>query len=191
MGDESPDILSIPATHADAVHTFADRQVAHEHVLQLRPLCLSKCSPWRQEASIHEIVSRSASRADQLSRKIWQPLTDRGRSIFGDMDLARRTPGAVATLPRVQWLMGALAALAFVRSAHTEALLIANISQGQVSALLMQSLERYLADADHRWSVQWSRVLQGYPEVVASAEAVQLVALETASPRFEVTARVM
>ncbi len=185
MSFSSEDLLSIPASCAQAVHVFADRQVVQEHASQVRALCCSQLLPVDQEAAARELVGQSATRAKHLSEKIWLPSSDRGRGAFCDLDSARRSPGSIATLTRVQWLIGALAGLAFVRSTHAEALIGARINGNPSTILLLRSLERYLDDAERRWSIQWSRLSQGRHNATV-AGAVQLVGLETSSPRFEV-----
>jgi hypothetical protein len=178
------ELLSVPADCAQAVHVFADRQAVREHASEVRALYCSHVLAAEQEAAVSELVGRSAGRAEDLSRKIWQPSSNRGRAAFCDLDVARRSPGSIAMLTRVQWLIGALAGLAFVRAAHADALIGARGIDTPSTVLLLRSLERYLEDSDRRWSIQWSRIAPGR-RATSIAGAVRLVGLETPSPRFE------
>lgn len=101
-----------------ALYAYGDRQVTAEHMDSLREIFL--CMPAPSTAD-QALVASSTARADRVAHKIRAPLSPRQRSLFEDLDRMLTAPDDLARLPRVFWLLGALAALAAVRAAHLDA----------------------------------------------------------------------
>ena len=112
---------SVPASCPLAVHAFADRQVAREHLdrVHAHQVCLRSSSALSE--ALEELVAASAAKAEEVSRKIRGPLRSDQLRAFADLDAMMATPGQIVALPRAAWLLGALASLAAVRAAYWDA----------------------------------------------------------------------
>lgn len=179
---------SVPATCPLAVHAFADRQVAREHLERVQALQICLRSPSSLGEALEELVAASAAKAEEVSSKIRGPLRPDQRRAFADLDLMMATPGQIVALPRAAWLLGALASLAAVRAAYADAKARAKRDQWRRAELFVGSLMRHATTADDRWAIQWRQMVLRRPWLGGTAHDVALVGLESAKPRFVVEA---
>jgi len=179
---------SVPATCPLAVHAFADRQVAREHLERVQALQICVRSPSALREALEELVAASAAKAEEVSSKIRGPLRPDQRRAFADLGLMMATPGQIVALPRAAWLLGALASLAAVRAAYADAKARARRDQGRRAELFVCGLMRCAEAADDRWSIQWRQIVLRRPWLRGSSNDVTLRGLESAKPRFVVEA---
>lgn len=174
---------SVPATCPVAVYAFAYREVVSEHVERVRRLAGCARTSAKLDHALDDFVSASAAKADEVSAKIRAPLSPRQCRVFEDLDRMSTSPGDLAILPRVFWLLGALAALAAVRASHADARSRCRISRVRCIDLFSQSLQRHLEEAEDRWTVQRRQIASRCPWVGMAGE-VALFGLESTSPCF-------
>jgi hypothetical protein len=165
------------------VHAYAHRQVIAEHVERLQELVVCVRVPSRLDQALADLVAASAARADKVAGKIRAPLSPRLRQVYEDLDRMVASPGDLAIVPRVFWLLGALAALAAVRSAYSDALIRCRVSRVRCIDLFEASLMQHLVMAEDRWAAQRQQMERHHPWV-ASGGNVSLVGLESKNPHF-------
>jgi hypothetical protein len=174
---------SVPATCPAAVYAFAYREVVSEHVERVRKLAECGRTPANIDHALEGMVSASAAKADEVSMKIRAPLSPRQLRVYEDLDRMFASPGDLAILPRVFWLLGALAALAAVRASHADARSRSRVSRLRCIDLFSQSLHRHGEDAEERWAIQ-RRQIEGRHPWFGVTDKITLVGLESTSPRF-------
>jgi len=175
--------VSVPATCPVALHAYADWQVTAEHVESLREVFLCIRPPSSLDRALDELVSASAARADRVAEKIRAPLSQRQLCLFEDLDRMLVSPDDLAKLPRVFWMLGALAAVAAVRAAHWDARSRSQVAGRACVALFSMSLHRHLGAADERWALQRRQIELRHPWVAHQGK-VRLEGLATDRPVF-------
>jgi hypothetical protein len=174
---------SVPATCPAAVYAFAYREVVSEHVERVRKLAECGRTPANIDHALEGVVSASAAKADEVSMKIRAPLSPRQCRVYEDLDRMFTSPDDLAILPRVFWLLGALAALAAVRAAYWDARARSRISHARCIDLFSPTLHQHLAVAEDCWATQRREIESRHPLVGITGE-VALVSLESGSPCF-------
>lgn len=173
----------MPATCPAAVYAFAYQEVVSEHVERVRKLAECGRTPADIDHALEGMVSASAAKADDVSMKIRAPLSPRQRRVYEDLDRMFTSPGDLAILPRVFWLLGALAALAAVRASHADARSRSRISRVRCIDLFSRLLLRHHEEAEERWAVQRRQIEARHPWFGAT-DVVALVGLDSTNPRF-------
>lgn len=173
----------VPATCPVALHAYGDWQVTAEHVERLHEIVLCIRATSRAERALEELVAASTERAERVAQKIRAPLSPRQRSLFEDLDRMLTAPDDLAKLPRVFWMLGALAALAAVRAAYMDAVSRRQIAGFATIDLFSRSLHRHHTAAEERWSSQRRQIEARYPWI-ARKGAVKLEGLEKDRPVF-------
>jgi hypothetical protein len=180
----------IPATHAPAVYAFAELQVLTEHLDRVRAIDASpSLNDLAKTAALSEVVASAARRADDLTQKIRKSATPKVLELFEDIDVARSLPDRITFLPRVVWLLGALAALASVRSVASQTKVMATPASGVARDGFAVSLRHAIEDARVRWDNQADELLRRHPWVRGQHVQIELVDLETPQPRFRIPIR--
>jgi len=180
----------IPATHAPAVYAFAELQVLTEHLDRVLAIDASPLlNGLAKTADLSEVVATAARRADDLTQKIRKSATPKVLELFEDIDVARSLPDRITFLPRVVWLLGALAALAAIRSVAFETKVMATPSSRGTSDAFAVFLRHAVADARVRWDNQADEMLRRHPWVRGQHVQIELVDLETPQPRFRIPIR--
>src|SRR5690606_38703412 len=166
-----------------ALYAYGDRQVTAEHMDSLREILLCMPEPSTADQALEELVALSTARADRVAHKIRTPLSPRQRSLFEDLDRMLTAPDDLARLPRVFWLLGALAALAAVRAAHMDSVSRHQIAGRARIELFSRSLHQHHEAAEARWSSQRRQIEARYPWI-SSKGSVSLEGLQTERPVF-------
>lgn len=176
---------SIPANHAPSVYSFAELQVLTEHIDRVRAARAAFGHPSSADEAVDQLVASATRRAEDLTRKIRASATPKVLALFEDLEVARALPDHITFLPRVVWLLGALAALASVRAAAAEADLRASIGTDRVEAFA-EALQRAIEDARARWDVHADELLRRHPWVRGERVQIELVDIQTARPWFRI-----
>lgn len=176
---------SIPANHAPSVYAFAELQVLTEHLERVRDARAAFGASPAVEDAVDELVASAVRRAEELTRKIRASATPKVLALFEDLDVARALPDHITFLPRVVWLLGALAALASIRAAAAEADLRAAMG-GDRTEVLAEALQRSIEDARARWDVHADELLRRHPWVRGERVQIELVDIQTVRPWFRI-----
>lgn len=176
---------SIPANHAPSVYAFAELQVLTEHVDRVRHARGAFGIPSDARHAVDQIVDSAARRADELTRKIRASATPKVLALFEDLEVARALPDHITFLPRVVWLLGALAALASVRAAAAEADFREAVGSDRTEAF-EDALLRAIEDARARWDVHADELLRRHPWVRGDRVQIELVDIQTPRPWFRI-----
>ncbi len=181
----SSEYWSIPATHPQAVYAFADLQVISEHLSTIERI-REDTPPFMQAEAIDNVVGAAARRATEVSEKIRKAVKPKMLALFEDLDVVRAMPDQITFMPRVVWLLGALAALASVR-ATAVAVSVGGVAPGiDRTRALADALRQAATEARSRWDSQADELLRRHPWVRGQHVHFELVDLETPRPRFRI-----
>lgn len=175
----------VPAGCGAAVWAYAYRQMVGEHVDRLGQISDSARRSDAKEQAVAELVQGSAVRADELSVKLWKPLRIDQRHIVGEVELVALLPDEISRKARVQWSLGALAAIGGVRSAFALGRCLAAARQTPLLPTVGQLLLQMSVEAEGRWLAHERRMIGDRPWLEDRAGSVVLKGLATASPWFE------
>lgn len=177
---------SIPATHPQAVYAFAELQVLTEHLARVEQIDVTSAVASDRREAANALVAIAERRANDLTDRIRKAVKPKILPLFEDLDVARAIPDQIAILPRVVWLLGALAALAAVRAASAEASISAISSGDDWADAFARAIRRSVTDARSRWDTQADELLRRHPWVKGQHVHFELVDLETKHPRFRI-----
>ena len=129
----------------------------------------------------------AGDRASNLSDQISRAISPAQRRTFVDLDLASIIPDQIASMPRVGWLLGALAGLAAVRAAWGVALVGARDELDGMPAEFRRYLEGYACAANQDWKAGCAGVVSRHPWIPPGPTRIELEGLDTDRPLFRVS----
>ncbi len=174
----------IPAIAHDVVYAHAELHALNEYVERVAATFAHGASA---NAAIESLGLAATTRAAGLTQQLIAPMSQKQRDLFADADLIRAMPERLSKLPRVTWLMGAVASLMEVQTALAVARVACDGTSRSLTEDLLTALRARAAHARIRWDEKVERLLAQHPWIRAEKVRVELVGLETKSPVFVIT----
>ncbi|MGQ0799254.1 MAG: hypothetical protein ACT4NL_03950 [Pseudomarimonas sp.] len=174
----------VPAIAHDAVYAHAELHALNEYVDRVAATLEQGGSA---DAAVESICLAANARATDLTRQLLGPMGQKQRDLFTDADLIRAMPDRLSKLPRVTWLMGAVAALVDIQAALAVARVACRGTPRSLAEDLLAALRARAAHARTLWDAKVERLLAQHPWIRAEKLRVELVGLETKSPVFVIT----
>lgn len=171
----------IPAIAHDVVYAHAELHALNEYVERVAETLAQVAGA---DAAVESICLAARARAAGLTQQLIAPMSQKQRDLFADADLIRAMPERLSKLPRVTWLMGAVASLIEVQTALAVARVACLGTSRSLAEGLLASLKERAAHAQTRWDKKVERLLAQHPWIRTEKLRVELIGLETKRPVF-------